>query len=96
MKGFPKTLVHLGFRLSAPIIRLGKRLSGKPVIGRIINPVFTPRHNQLTAVPIQTIAVNEDVQAGNGSASPERNHRALACRPRQHDIRRQWRGAKTI
>jgi len=59
--GFPKPIVRISFAISWPIIILGKKLSGLPVLERIINPLFSPPYNQLTAVPIRNIAVGENI-----------------------------------
>jgi len=59
--GVPKPIVRISFAIGWPIIILGKKLSGLPVLERIINPFFSPAYNQLTAVPIRNIAVGEKI-----------------------------------
>jgi len=65
MKGYPKGIVRLGFKLGWPIMNLGKKLNGLPVFKGFINPFFAHPHNQLTAIPIHTLAVDEETRTGN-------------------------------
>lgn len=65
MHGYPKALVRLGFKLGWPIIILGKKLSAYPFLGKLTNPLFGHPHNQLTAIPIHTVAIGEEARTEN-------------------------------
>jgi len=62
MKGFPKWLIKLNFSLAVPVIILGKRIAAIPYLRHIPNVFFNTRFNQLTAVPIRQLKVNENVE----------------------------------
>ncbi len=55
--GFPRGLTLFLVWMSLPIIKWGKKLSGVPVIKRIIAPFFRYPHNEVTAVPVNVEAV---------------------------------------
>jgi Pyruvate/2-oxoacid:ferredoxin oxidoreductase delta subunit len=62
MKGFPKWLIKLNFSLAVPIIKLGKSLAAVPYLRHIPNLFFSTRFNQVTAIPIRQLEINENVE----------------------------------
>lgn len=67
MKAYTKARVRFGFKIGWPLIILGKKLSGVPLLGKLINPLFALPHSQLTSIPIHTVAIGEEVSSRNMS-----------------------------
>jgi UDP-glucose 4-epimerase len=61
MKGFPKWLVKFNFFLAVPIVNFGKHAGRLPIIKNIVNLFFIKPFNQVTAIPIRHVAVNESI-----------------------------------
>jgi len=69
MKGFPKWLVKTNFFLAMPIVNFGKKAGRLPLIKKIVNIFFIKPLNQVTAVPIRHVDINESIGA-QSSALP--------------------------
>jgi ferredoxin len=65
MKGFPKWLVKLNFFLAVPVVNFGKRAGRLPVIENIANLFFSRSFNQVTAIPIRNVDINESINTQN-------------------------------
>jgi ferredoxin len=63
MKGFPKWLVRINFFLAVPVVNFGKRAGGLPIIRNIVDLFFIKPFNQVTAIPIRHVAINESIEA---------------------------------
>lgn len=69
MKGFPKWLVKINFFLAVPIVNFGKKAGRLPLINKIVNLFFIKLLNQVTALPIRHVNIDERVDA-QSSALP--------------------------
>jgi ferredoxin len=69
MKGFPKWLVKINFFLAVPVVNFGKYAGRLPVINKIVELFFMKHFNQVTAVPIRHVDINEIIGA-QSSALP--------------------------
>ncbi len=67
IRGYRRGLTLFLVRMSLPIIKWGKKLSGVPVLKWIIAPFFRYPHNEVTAVPI-----NVAVATPKSAAVPRR------------------------
>lgn len=67
MKGFPKWLVKTNFFLAVPIVNFGKKAGSIPLIEKIVNLFFIKPFNQVTAVPIKHVDINESIAAGSSA-----------------------------
>jgi ferredoxin len=61
MRGFPKWLVRINFFLAVPIVNIGKFAGRLPVIKNFVNLFFIKTFNQVTAIPIRQISINESI-----------------------------------
>ena len=67
---YTKDKVLDGFKRGWPLIIKLKKLSAMPLFERLARPFFTPDYNQLTALPIRQLAVNERVPAPENMVMP--------------------------
>ena len=65
MKGFPKWIVRINFFLAVPVVNFGKRAGRLPIIKNFVNLFFIKSFNQVTAIPIRQVYINESINTQN-------------------------------